>query len=261
LLANDAGNELPECTLLWNLSNHHICALSVTAAFVAELVVRSNMTTSAEKPISAPHVKLTDEVWEEIAKRFKLGPEARHPIEGAISHFEVMESTLDPSMSPASTQQALQNMAALAGELGEGLQALLSNRLALVSLTRATSTKGDFESAMDSRTAQTVFAAEIAALSKLKHSLQAAGKAVVKAGPGAHRQAVLLAMFVKMLDNIYFQCTGQYLKRDSKGMATGRDFVAVISDAAGLKIGRGSIDEALKQVVKGRGGVTGRGTS
>jgi hypothetical protein len=213
------------------------------------------MTTSAEKPISAPHIKLTDKAWDEIAKRFKLGPEARHPIEGAISFFEVAESTLDPSNSPASTKQALQNMADLAGELGEGLQRLLSNPLALVSLSQATSAKGDFESAMDNRTAQTLLAAEIVAFSKIKHSLQTASETVVKAGPGAHRQAVLVAMFVKMLDNIYFQCTGQYLKRDSKGMATGRDFVAAVSTAADLKIGPGSIDEALKQVVKGRGGM------
>jgi hypothetical protein len=216
------------------------------------------MTTFAENPISAPHVKLTDRAWDEIAKRFKLGPEARHPIEGAISFFEVAESTLDPSNSPASTKQALQNMADLAGELGEGLQRLLRNPLALVSLSQATSAKGDFESAMDNRTAQTLLAAEIVAFSKIKHSLQTASETVVKAGPGAHRQAVLVAMFVKMLDNIYFQCTGQYLKRDSKGMATGRDFVAAVSTAADLKIGPGSIDEALKQVVKGRGGIAGR---
>jgi hypothetical protein len=62
----ELANELPECTLLRNLSNRHICALGVTAAFVAGLVVRSNMTTSAEKPISAPHVKLTDKAWDEL---------------------------------------------------------------------------------------------------------------------------------------------------------------------------------------------------
>jgi hypothetical protein len=227
-------------------------------AFVAELVVRSNVTTSAEKPISAPHVKLTDKAWDEIAKRFKLGPEARHPIEGAISFFEVAESTLDPSNSPASTKQALQNMADLADELGEGLQRLLSNPLALVSLRQATSAKGDFESAMDNRTAQTVFAAEIAALEQLEGFLRAAIENIVQAKPGAARQAIRIAMFVKALDEIMLQFTGRHLRRDSKGQATGRDFVATVSNAADLKITPGSIDEALKQVVKGRGGISGR---
>lgn len=60
-------------------------------------------------------------------------------------------------------------------------------------------------------------------------------------------------MFVSLLDEISVKYVGSHLRRDTKGKKTGRDFVRAISDIGGFKLTPGSIDEALKQVVKGRG--------
>jgi hypothetical protein len=206
------------------------------------------MATFAGRFIPAPRVKLTNTAWDEIANAFELGPEARDRIDSAVSFFEAAETVLVPNNSPAATKKALQNLADLASELRGGLQTLVGNPLAMVCFT-----KGTLESSMDNRAAQAVFAAEIAALSTLEQSLRTTISAVVKSGGGAHRQAVRVAMFVKLLDQILFGSTGRNLKRDSKGKATGRDFIAAITNAYRLKIGRGSIDDALKQVIKGRG--------
>jgi hypothetical protein len=215
------------------------------------------MTTFAERLISAPHVKLTDTAWDEIARDFKLPLEARGHIDRAISIFAKTEIVQDENYSPAATKKSLRDLADLASNLRRGLRQLLGNHLAIVTLSKATSAEGDFESTMNDRTPKRVLVVEIAALEHLEHSLKAASDKVAKARSGAAWRARRIAILVKLLDQILFQFTGRQLKRDSKGKATGRDFLAAVSTATDLKIRPGSFDEALKQVVKGRGGISG----
>jgi hypothetical protein len=216
------------------------------------------MTTLAERLISAPHIELTDTAWDEIAHVFKLPSEARHSINCAVSFFETTAKVQLENYSPATTKQSLRALAELTSKLRGGVQELLDHPLAIVALNTATSAKGDLEPAMNDKTAQRVLAVEIAALEQLEGFLRAAIENIVQAKPGAARQAIRIAMFVKALDEIMLQFTGRHLRRDSKGQATGRDFVATVSNAADLKIKPGSIDEALKQIMTARGGIGGR---
>jgi hypothetical protein len=214
------------------------------------------MTTLAERLISAPHIKLTDTAWDEIAHVFKLPSEARHSINCAVSFFETTAKVQLENYSPATTKKSLRALAELTSKLRGGVQELLGHPLAIVALNTATSAKGGLEIAMNDKTAQRVLAVEIAALEQLEGFLRAAIENIVQAKPGAARQAIRIAMFVKALDEIMLQFTGRHLRRDSKGQATGRDFVTTVSNAADLTIKPGSIDEALKQT--GRGGIGGR---
>jgi hypothetical protein len=216
------------------------------------------MTTFAEQLISAPHVKLTDTAWDEIAHVFKLPIEARHSINCAVSFFEMTAKVQLKKYSPATTKKSLRDLADLTSKLRGGIQELLGHPLAIVALNTATSAPESLEIAMNHKAAQHVLAVEIAALDQLEGFLRAATENVVQAEPGSARRALRIAIFVKALDEIMLQFTGRHLRRDSKGHATGRDFVAAVSNAADLKIKPGSIDEALKQVVKGRGGISGR---
>jgi hypothetical protein len=216
------------------------------------------MTTFAERLISAPHVKLTDSAWDEIAHVFKLPFEARHSINCAVSFYEMTAKVQLKTYSPATTKNSLRDLADLTSKLRGGVQELLGHPLAIVALNTATSAPGGLEIAMNDKAAQRVLAVEIAALDQLEDFLRAATENIVQAKPGAARQAIRIAMFVKALDEIMLQFTGRHLRRDSKGQATGRDFVATVSNAADLKIQPGSIDEALKQIMTGRGGISGR---
>lgn len=159
------------------------------------------------------------------------------------------------------TKAILAEIAGLSGRFRRGLQKLLGDPLALQLLTRAAVSSEEFNDAMNERLTQKGFVNEIAILERFELVLRKTAEASFSASPGARSTARAFAMFVKILDEIHVEFVGEHLKRDSKGMATGRDFIAAICQEADVKIGAGSIDEALKLIIKRRGGITAKATS
>lgn len=201
----------------------------------------------------APDTKLSNEAWGGIARKFELPPQARNSIDGAISFFLITEASQNLTHSPERTKKALLDIAKISGKLRAGLRKLLSNPLAIVVMNKGISIDGKRSNAND-RIAQRKLDAEIATLQELELFLNTASGNIAKARPGAARRAIRVAMFVKALDNTFVHYKGRHLKRDSKGHGTDRQFIASVCEAAELKIGPGSIDEALKQVMKGQRG-------
>lgn len=211
--------------------------------------------TSAELLVARPPWGVGDDAWSQLAERFGLPIEARKPLNSVIS-FLIIGQNL--KYSPATTKAAFRGLAGLSAQFRGGLQKLLEDRVAVNVLTRVAAATDDFFNENAGKTTQSGFAAEIARLEQFEVILQKAAASMHDARPGARSKAAILAMAVKLLDDMHLKYTGKHLERNSKGNSTGREFVAAICKLAGLETGPGSIDDALKEVIKGRrrGGIT-----
>ena len=207
------------------------------------------MVSAAERLMPIPVISLTSAGWEKISKTSDLPPAARPSIESAISVFLSMSRT---AYSPANSKNNIRDAERACDDLIAALQVAAADPLANVGLARVLSGDSSFETAMSDRAPEKWCADQTDSLRRLRSVLQASQEAILEARRGAHGNAVVLAMFVFALDEIKFEFTGNRLRRDSKGPATGRAFIAAVCDASGVVITPGSIDEALLQVMEGR---------
>jgi hypothetical protein len=205
-----------------------------------------------------PLAELTDEAWQEIAAHSGLPSAARCGINCAIAFYRASEITLSPGFSPAETKMLLDDIGKRASVLRNDLNKLVNNPLAVMGLTLAIA-EDDFCRSMDARIAEAALDGQTTALVQLERSLKIASEKILEARPGASRQAILRILFVHMLDEIFFEFNGRHIARDTKGQSTGRDYVAAVCRVAEFDIGPGSIEEAIKQLKRARGGIT-RGT-
>jgi hypothetical protein len=214
------------------------------------------LLTTVTRLIPVPLAELTNEAWKYISEQSGLPPEARPSIDSTIAFCRVAETALKPEFSPALTKKALAEASVQAKQLRTRLQNLVINPLVLVGLTLTMASKEEFSKLMSDRTGEAIIDAQIAALAQLERSLKTASAKIARARPGATRKAKSLVMLVKFLDEILFEFTGRHVTRGRKGKATGHDYIAAVCTVAGLAIGPGSIDDAIKQVMERRGGNT-----
>jgi len=75
---------------------------------------------------------------------------------------------------------------------------------------------------------------------------------VAKGKPGARVEALIVQFLVTELDRILIRFTDKKITRSTKRPAT-RQYVEVVCKIADPKIGRGSIDAAMKRQIASRG--------
>jgi hypothetical protein len=201
-------------------------------------------------------VEISNARWTEIIKASGLPDEARPFVERAIMLHKLFNQAIAPSATPAAARQFLTDLAKRADALCDELDRTAANPLALVVLGLAIG-EGQGKS-LRPDIAKVRLKDAAADVAKLSTWVKAGRSRVIGGRPGPRRRADATTIFVQVLDQILQDHTGKRIDRSNKGHRTSRDFVQAVFRLADPKIGKATIEEAMKRVIKARGRVAGK---
>jgi hypothetical protein len=200
----------------------------------------------------SPSFRMTDLEWKKVADCSALPSQARSHIDSAIFIYRAGKWASRHEFTPASTRKSLKGLQQKTRDLRNDIALLSGNPLATVRLTRTSRV------AEQSSHTQNELRNATRALEQLEQWIDEAAKSVVKARPGASRQATILAILVFGLDQTFFAFTNKHIDRSNKANPVARNFVTAVCSIADLEITDSSIDAAMKQVIKSRGEISRR---
>jgi hypothetical protein len=192
-----------------------------------------------------------DEQWKAIVASSNLPDEARYSIGWAILRYRAGDQARQRSGS-AETRSSLQKSIQAISKLRRQSAELLDNARALTVLARSLRPS---HGVADGTLARQTITKAILDLDEQSKWLSSAIPRVAKSGPGAREKSILLAFLVHDLDKVRQQYGQRPITRSTKRIDNSRDYITAVCRIADPTIGGASIDEAMKRVIKGRGGI------
>lgn len=194
--------------------------------------------------------EMSEAQWSKIVTASAMPEQARPLVGRAISFYRLASR----GASPHETRRLLLNTAKLMSELCEQLRLIENNRLALLVLARSTKDKLSPPEA-NKRVKRKLSLANKQLLISSDWLITSAG-CIASAKPGGHGKSLNTSLFILVLEQIWKQFKGAPISRSSKGKNNSRLFIEAVFSVADPTIGKSSIDESMKRVIKGRGGIT-----
>ena len=193
--------------------------------------------------------EMSEAQWSEIVTASAIPEQARPLIGRAISFYKLAS----PVASPHVTRRLLLNTAKLMSELCQRLQLIERNPLALLVLAQMI--KGELAPPEANRRVKRKLSLANRQLRISTDWVAGSADRVAMAKPGAHRESVTTSLFISILGKIWEQFKDGPISRSNKGEINSRRFIEAVFGVADPNIGKSSIDESMKRVIRGRGGI------
>jgi hypothetical protein len=196
--------------------------------------------------------EMSEAQWSKIVTASAMPEQARHLVGRAIAFYK----QASPVASPHETRRLLLNTAKLMSELCQRLQLIERNPLALLVLAQMI--KGELAPPEANRRVKRKLSLANRQLRISTDWVAGSADRVAMAKPGAHRGSVTTSLFILVLEKIWEQFKGAPISRSSKGKNNSRQFIEAVFGVADPTVGKSSIDESMKRVIRSRGGITGK---
>jgi hypothetical protein len=194
--------------------------------------------------------EMSEAQWSKIVTASAMPDQARPLVGRAISLYRLAS----PVPSPHETRRLLLNTAKLMSELYEQLRLIENNRLALLVLAR--STEDELSPPEANKRVKRKLSLANKQLLISSDWIKTSASRVASAKPGAHGKSLTMSLFILVLEKIWEQFKGAPISRSGKGKSNSRLFIEAVFSVADPTVGKSSIDESMKRVIRGRGGIT-----
>jgi hypothetical protein len=195
---------------------------------------------------------ISEQDWAVIIQCSGIAQAQRDEIGLAVAFYRIASEALGKSQ-PHGTRLALRSLSKKIDHLRNELSGLRRNPLALVVLARASGSKNDFPHIMNRREPDRRLTAITAQLEPVSQWFTKAAAAVATRSP-RRAHMINVNLFVAELARIYERSTGKSISRSLKRHNQSRDFIVTVCRMADPTIGPGAIDDAMKRLIKARGG-------
>ena len=195
-----------------------------------------------------PTVSFSDDGWAQIANRSGLPVEARSDVERAASIYKMSDigSSVDQTRKElADTEKALRSGRS-------GLEKLTANQRAIAVLSEARGSTSCSKTPLVK--ARTDLAEAIEKIDDIVNYISSGRSAIKRSKPGAREASLRVKLFLSNSWTIFSLPSLKITYHDPLTRNSPAEYIAAVCEAADLQISKYSIDGAIRQITKTRGG-------